>query len=98
MTARLAAVRAAEQQPLSERRAECVALSTTLLDHLEHAAVTASSLADQVRSAEPATGGIPLTFDSCRDLLVQVREMVLREQPGLVEAYVDALRRAEGER
>jgi hypothetical protein len=85
-----------QQEGLSERRAKCVTLSTQLLDHLERAAVTASSLATQVRGADPATGGIPLTFESARDLIVQVREMMLREQPGLVEAYADALRREEG--
>lgn len=84
-----------EQEPLSERRAECVALSTTLLDHLERAAVTASSLTDKVRAAEPATGGVVLTFQSMTDLLAQVREMVLREQVDLVEQYADALRRDE---
>jgi hypothetical protein len=98
MSRTLAAVPPPDQQkPLSERRAKCVGLSATLLDHLERAAVTASSLADQVRDADPATGGIPLTFDSARDLIVQVRETVLREQPGLVEAYADALRREEGQ-
>lgn len=88
--------RLAEQEPLIEIRAECVTLSTVLLDHLERAAVTASSLTDKVRDSEPATGGVPLTFESMRDLIVQVREMALREQPGLVEQYADALRREEG--
>jgi hypothetical protein len=86
-----------EQEPLSQRRAECVALSNQLLDHLERAAVTASSLTDKVRDAEPKTGGVVLTFQSMTDLLAQVREMVLREQVGLVEAYADALRREEGQ-
>lgn len=76
---------------LAERRADCVALSTHLLDHLERAAVTASSLADQVRDAQPATDGVTLTLQSARDMIVQVREMVLREQAGLVDRYADAL-------
>lgn len=87
-----------QQEPLAERRARCVTLSAQLLAQIEHAAVTAERLADAVAGAEPVTGGVTLTLRAVRDQLVVQREIVLREQPGLVEGYADALRRAEGQR
>jgi hypothetical protein len=82
-----------EPVPLSARRARCVELSTTLLDHLERAAVVASGLADEIKASEPATPGVPIVLRGVVDDLRQIREAVLREQPGLVEAYSNALRR-----